>query len=109
MMVLYEEEIANYLSHLEGISISKAIDIVEENYAHRDERLVKIINQFLKANNGVWAIINRNPTISESSILYVRIRKIHDDPTDVTMHMPPDILSLLGADSTNLHRGQLWE
>lgn len=98
MMVLYEEEIVNYLSHLEGISISKAIDIVEENYAHRDERLVKIINQFLKSKEGVWAIINRNPTISESSILYVRIRKIHDDPTDVTMHMPPDILALLAAD-----------
>lgn len=98
MMVLYEEEITNYLTHLENNSLSKAIDIVEENYAHRDERLVKIINQYLKAKNGVWAIINRNPTISESSILYVRIRKIHDDPTDVTMHMPPDILNLLGAD-----------
>ena len=98
MMTLSEEEITNYLSHLEDISISKAIDIVDENAAHRDERLVKIINQFLKAKNGVWAIINRNPTISESSILYVRVRKIHDDPTDVTMHMPPDILNLLAAD-----------
>lgn len=98
MMTLYEEEIANYLSRIEGISISKAMDIVEENAAHRNEKLVKIINQLLKSKEGIWAIINRNPTISESSILYVRIRKIHDDPTDVTMHMPPDILALLAAD-----------
>lgn len=98
MMTLYEEEIANYLSRLEGISLDKAINIVSENSVYKNEKLVKIINQFLKARNGVWAIINRNPTISESSILYVRIRKIHDDPTDVTMHMPPDILALLAAD-----------
>ena len=101
MMVLCEEEIVNYLSRIEGISRSKAIDLVQENVMHRDERFVKIINQLLKAKYGVWAVINRNPTISESSILYVRIRKIHDDPEDYTMHLAPDILALLGADSTS--------
>ena len=64
----------------------------------RNEKFVKIINQLLKSKQGVWALINRNPTISESSILYVRVRKIHDDGTDMTMHMPPDILPLLAAD-----------
>lgn len=98
MMVLYEEEIAKYLSRLENISISKALSIIDENTFNRDERLVKIINQILKSKHGIWCLINRNPTISESSILYVRIRKIHDDPSDVTMHMPPDILSLMAAD-----------
>lgn len=98
MMVLYEEEIANYLSKLEDISISKAITMVEEHAMVRDERFVKIINQLLKSKNGIWATINRNPTISESSILYVRVRKIHDDGTDMTMHLPPDILKLMAAD-----------
>ena len=98
MMVLYEEEIANYLSKLEDISMSKAISLVSENAVHRNEKFVKIINQMLKSNYGVWGLINRNPTISESSILYMRIRKVHDDPSDVTMHLPPDILSLLAAD-----------
>lgn len=106
MMVLYEEEIVNYISRLEGVSRDKAISIVKENALRRNEKLVKIINQFLKAKEGVWAIINRNPTISESSILYVRIRKIHDDPTDVTMHMPPDILALMAAD--DLYESLPW-
>ena len=51
-----------------------------------------------KGMAGLPVIINRNPTISESSILYVRVRKIHDDGYDMTMHLPPDILPLLGAD-----------
>lgn len=102
MMVLYEEEIANYLSHLENIMISKAISLVQENQMYRNEKFVKIINQLLKANNGIWVLIGRNPTISESGILYVRIRKIHDDTTDMTMHLPPDILALMAADSTKV-------
>ena len=98
MMVVYEERIAKYLATLEGITISKAISQVQENAMERNEKFVKIINQLLKSKQGVWALINRNPTISESSILYVRVRKIHDDGTDMTMHMPPDILPLLAAD-----------
>lgn len=98
MMVLYEEEIANYLSKLDGIPISKAISLVKENQQYRNDKFVKIINQFLRSGYGVWALINRNPTISESGILYVRVRKIHEDTTDMSMHMPPDILGLLAAD-----------
>ena len=98
MMVLYEEKIAHRLSEMDNISISKAISQVQENQVYRNEKFAKIINQILKEGRGVWALINRNPTISESSILYVRVRKIHDDGSDMTMHMPPDTLPLLGAD-----------
>lgn len=98
MMVMYEEEIANYLSKLENIPLAKAITMVEDNSVERNEKFVKIINQLLKSNYGIWGIINRPPTISESSVQYVRVRKIHDDPTDMTMHMPPDNLPLLAAD-----------
>lgn len=98
MMVIYEEEIANYLSKLDGIPIAKAISLVEENQVYRNEKFVKIINQLLKSKYGVWALINRNPTISESGILYVRVRKIHDNSSDMTMHLPPDILALMAAD-----------
>ena len=98
MMVLYEEKIAKRLSMLDNIPISKAISLVQENAVQRNEKFAKIINQILKDGHGVWALISRNPTISESSILYVRVRKIHDDGYDMTMHLPPDILPLLGAD-----------
>ena len=98
MMVLFEEEIANYLSKLDDIPITKAISLVEENCYERNEKFVNIINQFLRSKYGVWAFINRPPTISENSVDYIRIRKIHDDPDDNTMHLPPDILVLMGAD-----------
>ena len=98
MMVQYEEEIANYLSRIQDIPVSRAIDIVEENQTTPTPLFVKIINQLLKAKKGIWILDNRNPTISESGVQYVRIRKIHDDPTDMTMHLPPDVLGLLAAD-----------
>lgn len=98
MMVQYEEEIANYLMWLQNIPIAKAIAMVEENQTIRNELFVKIINQLLREGHGVWVLDNRNPTISESGIQYVRIRKIHDDPTDMTLHLPQDVLALLAAD-----------
>ena len=98
MVELYEEEIVNYLSKLEGISISQAIDQVEAAATVRSEKIINIITQLLKSNYGIWGIINRPPTISESSVQYVRVRKINDSPNDWTMHMPPDNLALLAAD-----------
>ena len=98
MVELYEEEIANYLSKLENIPLSLAIDQVEAAATVRSDKIVKIINQLLKSDHGVWGIINRPPTISETSILYVRVRKINDNPNDWTMHMPPDILVPMAAD-----------
>lgn len=98
IMVKYEEEIANILCKLDGIDLSHAISLVEENKEIRNEKFVNIINQMLKTGYGKWEVINRPPTISESSLLYCRIRRINKDASDMTMHLPPDILSLLAAD-----------
>ena len=98
MMMLYEEELANYISHVNGISMSKAISLVAENVMYVNEIFVNMINRLLQAGRGIWVLIGRNPTISESGIMYVRIREIHKDPGDWTLHLPPDILKLMGAD-----------
>lgn len=98
MMVLYEEEIANALSKMYDIPMSRAISMVEEHQSEGDELFINIINQLLKSKKGIWCLINRNPTISESGILYSRIRQIHKDTTDYTLHLPRDILNLLAAD-----------
>lgn len=97
-MIIYEEEIANYVSKLEDIPISKAISMVMENQMVYSEKFGKYIKQFLSTGYGVWAQIRRNPIISESGILYCRVRKINDNPDDMTMHIPPDILALQAAD-----------
>lgn len=98
MMVQYEGEIAKYLSHIQDIPLSKAISMVEENQMERNPLFVNIINQLLKAGLGKWILDDRNPTISEYGVQFVKIRKIHDDPTDMTLHLPQDVLALLGAD-----------
>ncbi len=98
MLEEYEEEIANDLSTLEGISISKAISYIDNNMTVKNKKLYNIINQFLKRKYGVWVLVNRNPSISESSIQYVRIRKVHDDIKDVSLHIPPDITVPMAAD-----------
>lgn len=102
-MVIYEEDIINHLTKLEGISVAAALqwynDALSMAHTKRDPQFVSIINIMLKEGNGVWALINRNPTINETGILYMRVRKINENLRDMTMHLPPDILKPLGADS----------
>lgn len=98
MMVQYEEEIANYISRIQDIPIGKAIAMVEEHVTEPDPFYVQIINQMLKTGKGVWALVNRNPTISEGGIIYCRIRRIHEDTSDLTLHLPVDVLNALAAD-----------
>lgn len=110
-MTIYEEEIANYMSHKYQISLSQAIDEVRAHATQRDETFVSIINGLLEKGTGIWALINRPPSISKSSILYCKVRKIHDENKysagDMTMHLPSDILSLLAADFNPKTRGTI--
>ena len=98
VMVQYEEEIANYLSRIQDISLSKAMQLVDENQLTPTPLFKKIISQLLRSRKGMWALVNRNPTISETGIIYCRIRKIHDNPNDMTLHLPQDVLAGLAAD-----------
>ena len=68
---------------------------------------VEIINQLLKSKKGIWVLVNRNPTISESGVQYSRIRRIHKDYTDMTLHLPPDVLALLAADFNLSYRSPI--
>ena len=98
MMTQYEAEIADMVVRKENISLSKAITMVQMNATERNEYFVTIINALLRRKRGVWILVNRNPTISKSGVLYMRIRGIHDDSTDMTLHLPQDILALIAAD-----------
>lgn len=98
MMTQYEAEIADMVVKKENIPLSVAISMVQMNATEKSDYFVTIINALLRKKHGVWMLINRNPTISKSGILYSRIRKIHDDPTDMTLHLPQDILALIAAD-----------
>lgn len=105
MMAQYEAEIADMVVRKENISLSAAITMVQMNAMERNEYFVQIIKALLRRKQGVWILVNRNPTISKSGILYMRIRDIHDDTTDMTLHLPQDILALIAADWPRNRRG----
>lgn len=98
MMTQYEAEIADMVVRKENISLSAAITMVQMNAMERNDYFVTIIKALLRRKHGVWMLVNRNPTISKSGVLYMRIRDIHDDTTDMTLHLPQDILALIAAD-----------
>lgn len=98
VMILFEEELVNRLRRMDDISTAEAMDYFKAAQYHRDPKMVHIIKQFLAEGNGQWMLINRNPTINEQGIRYVKVRKIHDDPHNYTMSIAVDILSGLGAD-----------
>lgn len=107
MMVLYEERIINRLTKIEGLSVAAALQqydmALSRSLEYQDPQFVNIINGMLREGNGIWALINRNPTINESGILYMRVRKINESIGDMTMHLPPDVLKPLGADFWSIH------
>jgi DNA-directed RNA polymerase beta' subunit len=47
---------------------------------------------------GVTLLINRNPTLQLGNILYMRIAKVKDNPNDLTMGLPNNILGFLSGD-----------
>ena len=98
MMIHYEEEIANFMMKQENIPLSAAISAIRENVCTHNPYFINIINILIRSKKGLWVLINRNPTISKYGILYMRIKGIHKDPTDMTLHLPADILPLIAAD-----------
>ena len=90
MLILFEEELTNRLSRLDGISKADALRKIKEAQYFQDPKMCLIIKEFLAEGDGVWVLINRNPTINESGIMFMKIRKIHDDFKDFTMSLPPD-------------------
>lgn len=97
-MILFEEELVNRLRHHNDLSTADALAYFRQAQYYMDSNMVNIIKLFLAEGNGQWVLINRNPTINEQGIRYVRIRKIHDDFKDMTMSVGVDIISGMGAD-----------
>lgn len=97
-MILFEEELINRLRRMDDISTADALSYFRKAQYYRDPKMVHIIKQFLAEGKGQWVLINRNPTINEQGILYMKIRKIHDTFNDYTMSIPVDVLAGLGAD-----------
>ncbi len=97
-MVCYEEDIVNRYHRIYGCSIAEALSAFNAALYYYDPNFANIFNDICKEGNGLWTLINRNPTINEKGTPFVKIKKCHNVYNDFTMDLPPDILTGLGAD-----------
>ena len=96
---LYKPEIINLLMRMENISLTMAVNLWSKAQMEFSPKVYEIMNYILHhTEDGVWILINRNPTINFGSILCVKVKEIKKDPDDLTMSLSCQVLSVLNAD-----------
>lgn len=98
-LIIYEEELVNRYARVKGCSIAEAINACKAAAYYYDKDFANLFNDICKEKEGLWTLINRNPTINEKGLPFVKVKKCHEVYNDFTMDLPPDILTGLGADS----------
>jgi DNA-directed RNA polymerase beta' subunit len=93
---LYKFHIMNILVKTHSMSQVDALKEWTKASVKFSRRIYEIMNSFINA--GANVLINRNPSISIGSILFMRLTHIKEDITDMTMSVPNNILKLVGGD-----------
>jgi DNA-directed RNA polymerase beta' subunit len=96
-LYLYKLEIVNVLSRIKGVSLFEAEQIWHEASVRVDREVYTIMKKMI-VDEEIGILLNRNPTISYGSILYLKVAGIKDDYDDLTMSIHNGILSLLAGD-----------
>jgi DNA-directed RNA polymerase beta' subunit len=94
---LYKFEIINVIRTTENISLKAAEKIWYNATMKYNERVYLIMKKMI-SDNEVGVLLNRNPTISYGSILYLRVANIKKDLNDLTMSIHNNILTCLAGD-----------
>jgi DNA-directed RNA polymerase beta' subunit len=94
---LYKFEIINILKNTENISFKAAEKEWFNATLGLNEKVYLIMKKMI-TDNEVGVLLNRNPTISFGSILYLRVAGIKHDYNDVTMSIHNSCLTPLGGD-----------
>lgn len=94
---LFKPQIIRKLAKLKNITFVKADALWFKATLEFDSMVYKIMKELIKKDN-VNLLINRNPTISLGSILFLRIRDIKTDLSDLTTSIHNLILKPLAAD-----------
>jgi DNA-directed RNA polymerase beta' subunit len=94
---LYKLEIINILSKIKGVMLFEAEEIWHNASLKIDEEIYMIMKKMI-VDEEIGILLNRNPTISFGSILYLKIAGIKKDYEDLTMSIHNGILSLLAGD-----------
>jgi len=96
-LTLYKFEIMNILAKIKKIKFIEAERIWNKATLEIDEEIYKIMKKMI-IDEEIGIMLNRNPTISFGSILYLKVAGIKHDYDDLTMSIHNSILSLLGGD-----------
>lgn len=94
-LVQYSGEIKKRICKDKGWTITKATNYLASKFTY-DEYIYSIMCDIV--NDGVMIILNRNPTITYGSILMMKVRKVKQDPNDLSLSIPSAILPGLNAD-----------
>jgi hypothetical protein len=96
-LYLYKLEIVNIVSRIKGISLFEAEEVWHKASLKVDQEVYKVMKKII-TDEEIGILLNRNPTISYGSMLYLRVAGIKDDYEDWTMSIHNGILSLLAGD-----------
>lgn len=94
---LYKFEIINIIKTTQNITIKEAEKVWYNATVKFDEKIYLIMKKMI-TDNEVGVLLNRNPTISYGSILYLKVAAIKKDFNDVTMSVNNLILTSLAGD-----------
>jgi len=94
---LYRFEIINIIKEIENITFKEAENRWFNAKLNFDEKIYLIMKKMIKENE-VAILLNRNPTISYGSILYLQVAEIKKDYNDMTASLHNSILSFLSGD-----------
>ena len=96
-MELYKFEIIGAIKEIENISYKEA-EMEWYNATLKLSEKVYLIIKKMISDNEIGVLLNRNPTISYGSIMYLKIVDVKHDINDVTMSLSSTILTLLAGD-----------
>lgn len=94
---LYRFELISTIKKIKNISFKEAENIWYNATLKMDEEVYKVMEEMISTHE-VGVLLNRNPTISFQSIVYLRVAGIKHDYNDNTLSIHNCILSGLAAD-----------
>lgn len=96
---LYKFQLINLISTVKGINYNEATKFWEKGILEFNQELYNYMMELVKKTKGGCAfLLNRNPTISLGSILYLKIGFVKKSYHDLTLGISNNLLSALSGD-----------
>ena len=96
---LWKFQLINLISKVKNINYNQALEFWDNNTRHFSPELYSYMQELIdKTKDGCSILLNRNPTISIGSILFLKIAYVKKDYNDLTLSISNNILQSLTAD-----------